>query len=262
MSLRLVAYWLLLLSVAISAHVDAGEAPTEAQTQAASSTSTSTSTSVASDERSLFASETKLYVAQLTEQRNLLRQENDTLRSRQGLLLVYGVLLTLLSGYLMFRALRSTSPGDKKDEIGTSPFSASSDTTVTVRKNATITIRNSSTQQAEVEGKMQTRQAYSRTETASHTRPATRVVERREATQMTPPRAKPVVIAPELDPVAPVPTTPKPTPTRQHTANAVAPRAPLSVRIEQRSDRLDQIDVVVKPGTEKVQKTSGSATRR
>ena len=252
MSLRLVACLLMLMSVTNGAQLGAGEAPTTVVS----------ATPAATEERSLLASETKQYVAQLTEQRNLMRQENDTLRSRQGLLLVYGVLLTLLSGWLMFRALRSTRPGDKKDEIGTNPFPASGGTTVTVRKNATITIRNSSTQQAEVVGKVQTRQAYSRTETASHTRPATRTVERRDTTPMPVPITKSTAVAPELDPATPAAPIPVPTPMRHPNTQVAAPRAPVTVRIEQQSDRLEPVDVAVKPGTDAVRRTSGSSTGR
>ena len=114
MSLRLATCCLLLMSVTMGDRVGAEETPNTA----------SSSTPSTTEDISLFVSETKLFVAQLTEQRNLMREENETLRSRQGLLLIYGVLLTLLSGWLILRELRSASPRDKKDEIGTNPFSA------------------------------------------------------------------------------------------------------------------------------------------
>jgi hypothetical protein len=191
--------------------------------------------------------ETRQYVAQLTEQRNQLRDENDTLRGRQGLLLIYGGVLTLLSGFLAYRVL--TRPATKPKASDTDAFPVA--TTVTVRKNATITIRNSGTQQAEVTDQVQTRRAFARSDTATQTRqPGTRPITRRESRATGTPTPPPAaVVAPELDPNLPaVPST-----TRRH-AN---PRT--TVRVEQQSDRLAPVEVGVKPGTAPVRRaTSGS----
>jgi len=238
---------LVLIGMMACVPLGAGEVPASA---------TATTPAVNGDARSLRVSETKQYVAQLTEERNLVRQENETLRSQQGLLLVYGVVLTLLSGWLMFRALSRKPATGKPDEIGTDPFTNTGGTAVTVRKNATITIRNSNTQQAEVVGLVQTRRAYARSESSSHIRSATRTVERRDAAPL--PTSTPVptrrVLAPELDPATPVMHTPT---TRRHepAAAKVPAKAPATVRIEQQSDRLEAVEVAVKPGTAPVHRS-------
>jgi hypothetical protein len=200
--------------------------------------------------------ETRIYVADLTEQRNRLRDENETLRSRQGLLLIYGGLLTLLSGWLILRTLARPTGKAADAEVGisTDVFPANG-TTTTHKKNATITIRNSNTQQAEVTDQVQTRRAFARGDTATLTRkPTTGTVTRREtrtATSPTPVPA-PAVVAPELDPAAP----PAPA-TRRHTAAGGKPgKAPITVRVEQQSDRLAPVEVAVKPGTAPVRRAT------
>lgn len=243
MSLRLVTCLFVMIGVTTCTQVGAGEAPESA------------AATPAVDDGSLFVNETKQYVARLTEQRNQMRDENETLRSRQGLLLVYGTLLTLLAGWMMFRALARRPATGKQDEPGTNPFPVA--TTVTVRKNATITIRNGSTQQAEVVDQIKTRHAYARSETGSHVKPATRI-ERRETAKVpaaTPAPAR-LVIAPELDPATPVMHTP----TKRHLATSSVAKAPATVRIEQKSDRLETVDVAVKPGTGTVRKTSSNSS--
>lgn len=245
--LRLFACVLVLVgSATIGFRLDAGET-----TAAPAPTSTTTA-----GERSLLANETRLYVAQLTEQRNGLRQENDTLRSRQGLLLAYGAMLTLLSGWLVYRSLsRRSAAGKKPDEVGTSPFPAAA--TAVVRKNATITIRNSSTQQAEVVEQIQTRRAYARSQTGSHSRAATRSPERRDSSSVMASVTNGTVasetVAPELDPAPP---------TRRHAAPQAPAPASGTVRIEQQSDRLDQVDVAVKPGSNTVRRALGTPAGR
>jgi hypothetical protein len=243
MTVRRAASLLVLIAMLACIHLGAGEAP-----EAAASTP-------AVEGGSLLANETKRYVAQLTEQRNQMREENETLRSRQGLLLVYGTLLTLVAGWLMFRAL-GRRPTGKPEEPGTNPFPVA--TTVTVRKNATITIRNGSTQQPEMVEKIQTRQAYARSDGSSQLKQVTRI-ERRVTAKVpaaTPPPTRPV-IAPELDPATPVMHTP----TKRHLATSSVSQAPATVRIEQQSDRLETVEVAVKPGTGTVRKTSGNSAR-
>ncbi len=247
MTVRFAACLLVLIALLACIRLGAGEAPE------------ATPATPAVDDGSLFVNETKQYVARLTEQRNQMRDENETLRSRQGLLLIYGTLLTLLAGWMMFRALARRPATGKQDEPGTNPFPVA--TAVTVRKNATITIRNGSTQQAEVVEQIKTRHAYARSETGSHVKPATRI-ERRETARetakvpaATPAPARPV-IAPELDPATPVLHTP----TKRHLATSTVAKAPATVRIEQKSDRLETVDVAVKPGTGTVRKTSSNSS--
>lgn len=213
--------------------------------------------------------ETRIYVADLTEQRNRLRDENETLRSRQGLLLVYGGVLTLLSGWLILRALtRATGKADDAEVVAsTDVFPVDGTTTAHKKKNATITIRNSSTQQAEVTDQVQTRRAFARGDTATLTRkPTTSTVTRREtrtATSLSETRTAasptpvpaPAVVAPELEPAAP----PAPA-TRRHTAAGGKPgKAPITVRVEQQSDRLAPVEVAVKPGTAPVRRATADS---
>ena len=241
-----------LLRLGICLLVMLGSAPLGCHLGAAETTApgSATSTTVGGD-RSLLANETRLYVAQLTEQRNQLREENDTMRSRQGLLLAYGALLTLLSGWLGYRSL-SKRAGKQPDELGTAPFPTAG--TAMVRKNATITIRNSDTQQAEVVEQIQTRRAYVRTAPGSNGRTATRSLERQGSSTVMAVVTNGTV-APELDPA---------TPTRRHAAPQAPGPAPASatVRIEQQSDRLDQVEVAVKPGSNTVRRTEGTAAGR
>jgi hypothetical protein len=232
--------------------------------------------------------ETKQYLAQMTEERNQLRDANETYATRQGLLIGYGALMTVLAGWLMMRTLTRRTVLAKAGKVETDAFAASdakSDTAVTVRKNATITIRNGSTQQAVVTDQVQTRRAFVRTDTGSQrkTEPATgsqRKIEtgshcktgtgsqgRQETAtakaspDRTPAPAKPAtVIAPELDPVTPM-DLPVPAAAKRTTSTASTQRP--TVRVEQQtSDRLASIDVVVKPGTTRTYRTPKPITER
>jgi hypothetical protein len=236
--------WLVIVAAVTCVRLGAGEKSTvEAPTNtAASATAT---------EQSLLVTETKRYMAQLTEQRNLLREENETLRSREGLLLIYGALLTVLSGWLIFRSLRLPTKSGQREE--TAPFPAG--TGVTVRKNATITIRNSSTQQAEVVEKLETRRSFVRSETGSHSKSDTRPPQRREtppATSHSQTRTTRAVVAPELE-AAESGAGPA---TRRINAQTSSAKNPATVRIEQQSDRLDPVVVTVKPGTSAARRTA------
>lgn len=240
------------------------------------------------DDRSLLMRETKQYLAQMTEERNQLREANETYATRQGLLIGYGVVMTVLAGWLMMRTLSRRTVPARATKADTDAFAAAdvrSDTAVTVRKNATITIRNGSTQQAEVTDQVQTRRAFVRTDTGSQrkTEPGTgsqRKTEtgsnrntgtgsqRRQETATakappvrTPTPAKPAtVIAPELDPVTPL-DLPVPTAAKRSTSTASTQRP--TVRVEQQaSDRLAPIDVVVKPGTTRTYRTPKPITER
>lgn len=157
----------LVLCLSVPAFATAGEQPSATPTGISA-------TIVPADERSLLARESKQYLAQLTEERNALRTANETLSTRQGLLIGYGVLMTMLAGWLMKRAL-TAAPVVKPKEADTDIFPTDGATTTRQRKNATITIRNGATQQAEVTGKIQTRHAYARSDTGSHQRPTVRV---------------------------------------------------------------------------------------
>jgi len=130
-------------------------APTTAPTPAAAGT----------ENLSPLMRETRQYVAQVTAERNQFREANDILRNRQGLLVLYGVVMSVLAAWLMVRQLKGVK-GMASGTRGTDRLSATSashpDTTLTLRKNATITIRNGATQRAEVVEKVQTRRAYAR----------------------------------------------------------------------------------------------------
>jgi len=195
--------------------------------------------------------ETRQYVAQVTAERNQFREANDTLRNRQGLLVFYGVVMTLLAAWLMIRQLRDVKKMARGGE-NTDRFSATSvshpDTTVTLRKNATITVRNSATQQAEVVEKVQTRRAYARPAEASPRAPSAQT--RGIARSTTPPLPAPI-IAPEAEPrhsAGPA--------SQQPTRGTGAHQQP-TVRIEPRSDRGDPVEVAMKPGTTPVRRIPG-----
>ncbi|MBA3697257.1 MAG: hypothetical protein H0W78_00115 [Planctomycetes bacterium] len=194
--------------------------------------------------------ETKQYVADLTEERNRLRSANETLGTRQGLLIGYGVVMTLLAAWLMMRVLAKPTVAARSEEPDTDAFPVGG-TTATVRKNATITIRNGATQQAEMTDQVQTRRAFARSETTTqHRRPITSSIVRSQTT--TTPSAPPVGAASEAEPERPAAPTPTLVPNRSRTT-ATHQRA--TVRVEQASDRLAPVDVTVKPGTAPVHRS-------
>lgn len=205
------------------------------------------------DERSLLMREARQQFAQLTEERNQLRAANQTLSARQGLLIAYGVAMTLLAAWLMMRALaRPAAKTAVTDEPDTDLFPAGG-TTATVRKNATITIRNGATQQAEVTGQVQTRRAFARSDSSSHNRrAATTSIVRKQAN----PSAN-VVIAPELEAARPV--NPPTAPATQSRAQTGTTTHRATVRVEQTSDRLAPVEVAVKPGTAPLHRPTGRA---
>jgi hypothetical protein len=203
--------------------------------------------------------ETRQYVAQVTEERNQLRDANDGLRNRQGLLAAYGVVMTLLAAWLIARQLKGAtgtagSPGDTDIFSSSTSVERNPNPTVVMRKNATITIRNGATQQAEVTGRVQTRQAFARTDTATQPRPnPTRSIARTP----TPPVAAPTVgsetVRKQLPTPAAVPVPASATQSRTHPATTQRP----TVRIEQHSDRLEPVEVALKPGTGSIRRNPG-----
>ena len=246
--MRCIPLLLMALGLLVPAFATAGEQPsaTTARTPASGSTP-----APQGDERSLLMREAKQQLAQLTEERNQVRAANEALTTRQGLLIGYGVAMTLLAAWLMMRALtRSTVKTAVTDEPDTDLFPAGG-TTAVLRKNATITIRNGSTQQAEMTDQVQTRRAFARSDTGSHhRRMATTSIIRKQ----TNPSAN-AVIAPELEParpsappLAPAPAAPNRTSTQR-----------VTVRVEQVSDRLAPVEVSVKPGTAPVHRPTGRA---
>lgn len=207
------------------------------------------------DERSLLMRETKQYVAELTEERNRLRSTNETLGTRQGLLIGYGVVMTLLAAWLMMRVLTKPVVAARSEEPDTDAFPAGG-TTATLRKNATITIRNGATQQAEMTDQVQTRHAFARSETtAQHRRPITNSIVRSQMTTM--PSNPPAGTVSEAEPTRPAAPTPALVPNR---SRATATHQRVTVRVEQASDRLAPVDVAVKPGTAPVHRSSGRTT--
>ena len=194
------------------------------------------------DDRSPFAREARQYLAQLTEERNHLREINDGLKSQQWLLVIYGVAMTALTAWLMVLMLRRPVPARAKPNGDTDVFGGPG-TAVTVRKNATITIRNSSTQKAEVVEQVQTRAAFARTDATPRqgtTRRLTRTQTSAETTEVTPPAA-------ELIPASAA--TPPLTRRTERPPAGTAPNRPPTVRVEAHSDRLEAVEVSVKPGT-------------
>jgi hypothetical protein len=220
--------------------------------------------SATKDDRSALMRETRQYVAQVTEERNQLRDANDLLRNRQGLLAFYGVVMTLLAGWLLARQLKGNTgtPGTVGD---TDIFSSSTaiqrnpSPTVVMRKNATITIRNGTTQQAEVTERVQTRAAFVKVKTdPAITKPSsTRSVTRPQAREATPSAA--AKAAESVPKPSPAPTLPTQRMERMASVPVTAsvPKRPSTVGVEHQSDRLDPVEVAVKPGTGSIRRNLG-----
>jgi hypothetical protein len=178
--------------------------------------------------------ETRAYVAQVTEERNQLRSDNDRLTNQGGFLAGYALLITLVAGWLAFRQLHRQRPA-AADTPDTDLFPASDGSTrVTVRKNATITIRNSATQQAEVVESVQTRTRFQRSEPTTNRHTRSKPASEAAAVPVAPPPASTTRVMRQV-------TTP--------TAGTASVPRPATVRVEHHSDRLEPLSVAVKPGT-------------
>ena len=117
--------------------------------------------------------EMKQALVRFAQERNELKTANEALQNQSWLLIIYSVTMSLLSGWLGLRML--AEPTSVKRENGnTDSFSANTTNTVG-RKNATITVRNGTTQQPEVVEHVQTRKLFNRSDTASEARPTVRV---------------------------------------------------------------------------------------
>lgn len=174
-------------------------------------------------------------LARTVQERNRLVAERDGLISRLWFLAAYALAITLAAGWLVRRLLTgSTATAD----AGTDTFAAGPATAALVtRKNATITIRNSETQQAEVTSAVTTRRFFAKTEAPGEGQPAGARGERR-----------PITARVTADPLAPHPAS---HPEKPITARIE--RRPITVRVEQQvSDRLPAVEVELKPGTGKL----------
>lgn len=198
-------------------------------------------------------SEIKQALARFAQERNEIRITNDKLQDQRWLLLIYAGAMTLLAGWLGLRLLARPQPVAETTKE-TDPFQADDGTAVTTRrKNATITIRNGATQEAEVTERVQTRRYFNRNDTATLTKRTEAVAQTRRTTNRNERRTETHVALATRDPTP----TPMPMllPTEQLRERQTEPvstslpteKRPATLRVEQRSDRLEQ--VALKPGT-------------
>ena len=115
--------------------------------------------------------EIKQTLVRFAQERNELKAANELLQNQSWLLIIYSVVMSLLSGWLGLRMLAEPTPM-KRQNGNTDSFSANTTNTIG-RKNATITVRNGTTQQPEVVE--QTRKLFNRNDTGSEARPTVRL---------------------------------------------------------------------------------------
>ena len=216
-------------------------------------------------------------LAATTRERDELQNRIDRLEHQFGLLIAVAGLLAIAAGLLTrahLQGKRRTGqpPADAVEavEIGEAevfpeaPEELVTATTVTMRKrkNATITIRNGSTQREEVTGEVETRRFFSAGEARRPTRRESTTIEPRpdasapsttSIRSKTPTRTTALVELSETDAVDGElkPSTDRtPRPTSDSSANQDdSPRRQKTVRVDQQSDRLEVVEVTVKPGT-------------
>ncbi len=177
-------------------------------------------------------------LASTTRERNTLAEKAEQVTKQYWLLIVYGMVMTVVAGWLGLALLRrSASPKTKPADDPLDDFSG---TTVTVRqrKNATITIRNRETQREEVVSNVETRRMFARSETSSETKanPTTRSYKR------------PLEQVPQGENEL-RPSTDRTTRATTPAAQPITNRRQVTVRVEHHSDRLAPVDVQLKPGT-------------
>jgi prepilin-type N-terminal cleavage/methylation domain-containing protein len=226
-------------------------------------------------------------LAATTLERDALRQQTERLQQQRTVLIVVAGLLAVAVGFLVRAKLLSgrtpnaTSANAQlaAQEDGSDPFPEPAPdlvtaTTVTMRKkNATITIRNGATQREVVSGQVQTRRFFSgdtrkvaRRESADETphelpstaQPTTDVITKvtnrttkrttTPATALTPSPA--LELSPEDAAEADLrPSTDRVVASAGAATSQEGPRRPVTVRVDHQSDRLDVVEVTVKPGT-------------
>jgi prepilin-type N-terminal cleavage/methylation domain-containing protein len=224
-------------------------------------------------------------LAETTRARDELAARVDGLEHQRGLLIVVAGLLTLAVGVLVRAQLRVQRKKkgtatvsveeieiDESDPFQDVPADVATASTVTVRKNATITIRNGATQREEVTEQVQTRRLFSsgerrrtprhantvpdpsRQETASPHPSATMTPAR--GTRIDTDRAEPgASVSPrrgeETTEPDPAPSTDRLSRNADGTGanQAEGPRRPVTVRADHQSDRMEVVEVTVKPGT-------------
>lgn len=227
-------------------------------------------------------------LAATTSERDHLLIQVERLQQQRIVFIVVAGLLALAVGLLVRARLLVGRPkkavaevsDDNSDPFPEAPAELVMATTVTVRKNATITIRNGATQREEVSGQVQTRRFFS-----GDTRKTSRRESTVEAPREEPASPAPVVTAPAPTPgtktivrsatnriAAPIQVTPAEAAepdlcpstdrvSRPAGENAAASqegsRRPVTVRVDHQSDRLDVVEVTVKPGTTGIYRRQG-----
>ncbi len=199
-------------------------------------------------------------------ERKLLTEQVAQLQTQKWFILGCVMVMTGVSIWLgmmiLNRGLHPAPPveskaGNKERESDIFPADPRSGniTSVTKRKNATITIRNGATQKEEVSEKMETRRFFNKDDdsnTKRLARGATATIVRKTAKIEAPTIAQQPEIRPTTD-RAENKTTPIETP-KAVTATQVRPK---TVRVDQQSDRLAPVEVALKPGTGPIYRQSG-----
>lgn len=213
--------------------------------------------------------EIKQALARFAQERNEIGAANEKLRDQRWLLAIYAGVMTLIAGWLGLRLLsRPRISKEGVEDAGTVAVAADGGTaTATRRRNATITIRNGATQQAEVVERVETRRYFNRGDTATLAkRSDTATLAKRSDTATPTPRTgtrterrTETHTAPETSDPTPMPTPMapvKPSARRTESPPSSLPSEmrPATVRVEHRSDRLEQVPL--KPGTGAIGRTT------
>ena len=128
--------------------------------------------------------EMKQALVRSAQERNELKAANELLQNQSWLLIFYSVAMSFLCGWFGLRMLAESTPV-KHQNVNTDIFSTNNtgadSASASGRKNATITIRNSITQQPEVVELVETRKLFQRSHTGSEARPTVRIEQRSDS---------------------------------------------------------------------------------
>ena len=199
-------------------------------------------------------------------ERNALSEEVAQLQTQKWFILGCVMVMTGVSIWLgmmiLNRGLHPAPPVENKSgkkeresDIFPADTQTGSITSVTSRKNATITIRNGATQKEEISEKMETRRFFNKDEDSNSkriARGATATVVRKTSKI----EAPPVDQEPSLRPISDR-TEKKVTPVETPQAVTATQSRPKTVRVDHQSDRLAPVEGAVKPGTGPIYRQSG-----
>ena len=199
-------------------------------------------------------------------ERNALSEEVAQLQTQKWFILGCVMVMTGISIWLGLMILNrglhpaplaenKTVKKERESDIFPADTQTGNITSVTNRKNATITIRNGATQKEEISEKMETRRFFNKDEDSNSkriARGATANVVRKTSKI----EAPPVDQEPSLRPISDR-TEKKATPMETPQAVTATQSPPKTVRVDHQSDRLAPVEVAVKPGTGPIYRQSG-----